>query len=118
MKNLSKWKNHTFTSGGETGQDYIDFQKDFLGHFKRALKKNNIEFVNPVKGHYYCSCIVKNTLTNKFAYFSISDVRFFKNEWCEHILYRTCEHERDWTGGPNCYCTFEDLVENVVKITN
>lgn len=117
MKNLSKWKNHTFTSGGETGQDYKDFQKDFLGYIKKTLRKNGIEFVNPVKGHYQCSCIVKNMLTNKFAYFSISDVRFFKNEWCENILYRTCEHENDWKGGSNHFCTFEDLIENIIEIT-
>ena len=38
-------------------------------------------------------------------YMSISDVRFFKNEWYNHILFRTAKSEKDFTGGTNLYTT-------------
>ena len=116
-KILRKWLGFQFSSGSVTGEDYKLFEKELLNLLKRNLRKEGIEFVNPVRGHYYCSCIVKNTNTGKFAYFSISDVRFSQDEWAYKVLYRDCAHEKDWSGGSNRYCTIEDLINNIIKIT-
>ena len=116
-KKLLKWLDYEFSSNSITGEDYKAFEKDFLGFIKKELKKKEIEFVTPCKNHYECACIIKNLKTNKFAYFSISDVRFFPNEWYYEILYRDCKNEKDWTGGNNRYCNLKDLIDNLEKIT-
>ena len=46
---------------------------------------------------------------NKYVYFKISDVRYFKNEWFNHILIRTTKSEKDYTGGQNHYTNLMDL---------
>ena len=42
-------------------------------------------------------------------YISISDVRYFANEWYSHILIRTAKNEQDYRGGFNHYTTLENL---------
>ena len=116
-KILKKWLGYQFSSGGITGEDYKLFEKEILSYLKRNLRKEGIEFVNPARNHYCCSCIVQNTTTQKYAYFSISDVRFSQDEWAYKVLYRDCAHEKDWSGGGNRYCAIEDLIDNLIKIT-
>jgi len=45
----------------------------------------------------------------KYVYLSISDVRFFRNEWYNHILIRSAESERDYCGGHNNYTSLPNL---------
>lgn len=116
-KILKKWLGYQFTSGEITGDDYKLFEKEVLNYLKKNLRKEGIEFISPSRGHYEFACIVKNINTEKFAYFSISDVRFWQDEWAYKVLYRDCTHEKDWSGGSNRYCAIEDLIDNLIKIT-
>lgn len=59
---------------------------------------------------------MQSIISKQFYYISISDVRYWKNEWADYILYRTMEHEKDWTGGSNQYSSLNDLSENLIKL--
>lgn len=103
MKNLNELKeylDYEFSSGPYTGQDYLTFQRKYINYLKDMCKDNNWQLVNVGKNHYEFTAFVKHP-NNLYIYLSISDVRFFKNEWFNNILIRTAEHEKDYRGGPN-----------------
>lgn len=93
--------------------------KQFASEFKRSIKKElpkdlTVKFM---VGHFYISGFFKNTKTDKYAYFNISDVRHFPGNWISNVLIRTAEHERDFTGGANRYCHITELAEKALSIT-
>ncbi len=59
-------------------------------------------------GHYELSGFVRHG--DKYAYFSISDVRFFPGDWFEHILIRTAKNDHDYTGGANHYQSLDNIL--------
>ena len=83
LEELKKYLTHEFSSGSYTGNDYKTFQ--------------------------YCFSAFIKSSENKCVYLSISDVRYFTNEWYGHILIRTAKDEQDYRGGFNYYTTLEAL---------
>ena len=79
--------------------DYKSFQTKYRNFLKKLCKENNYELVQFNPNHYEFSCFIKGN--NKFVYISISDVRYFKNEWFNHILIRSAQNEKDYHGGIN-----------------
>lgn len=50
----------------------------------------------------------------KYIYVSIGDMRDGGNGyWYDRVLFRTMAHEKDWTGGANQYCNYENLREEL-----
>lgn len=111
LKDLQKYLNYEFSSGCYTGQDYLHFQTKYINYLRNLCKENSWELVNIGRNHYCFSLFIKNG--KKYIYFSISDVRFWQNEWYNRILYRTALHERDYTGGSNNYTNLYDLEEKL-----
>ena len=115
-KTLRPFVNYMFSSGGAIGDDF----KSFNTKFKNAIKKllpNGYEIRAWTREHYYCSAMIE-TPEEKFIYLSISDVRYFPNDWFSDILIRTAEHDKDWRGGPNHYTnlfTFTKDIESLYK---
>ena len=64
--------------------------------------------VNIGRNHYCFSAFVKSA-ENKCVYISISDVRYFPDDWYKHILIRTAKDEQDYRGGFNHYTTLDNL---------
>ena len=102
--------------GSTTSQEYKDFQRSYRNVLKEIGKNIGFELHSFSKNHYNFSAVMKSNTTNQFYYISISDVRYFKNEWANNILYRTMEHDHDWTGGSNRYSSLENLSENLVNL--
>ena len=102
--------------GSTTSQEYKDFQRSYRNVLKEIGKNIGFELHSFSKNHYDFSAVMKSNTTNQFYYISISDVRYFKNEWANNILYRTMEHDHDWTGGSNRYSSLENLSENLVNL--
>lgn len=102
--------------GGTTSQEYKDFQRNYRSVLKEIGKDIGLELHSFNKNHYEFSAVMKSNITNQFYYISISDVRYWKNEWANNILYRTMEHDHDWTGGSNRYSTLENLSENLLNL--
>ncbi|MGN1052334.1 MAG: hypothetical protein ACI4SH_02965 [Candidatus Scatosoma sp.] len=73
--------------------------------------------VNVGKNHYCFSAFIKSA-ENKCVYISISDVRYFSNEWYDHILIRTAENETDYRGGFNNYTSLQDLEGTAAYLLN
>ena len=103
LNDLKKYLNYEFSTGYYTGEDYKTFQRKYINYLKSIAKENGWELVNVGKNHYQFSAFFK--YKDKYVYFSISDVRFWQNEWYKHILVRTASHQKDYHGGGNCYAS-------------
>lgn len=102
QKFINKWFGYKFQSSTTKTPEF----KTFAREFKKAMQeqvKECFDIVNYSVGHFYVSGFLKHKETGEFWYFSISDVRGFGNEWLQDVLYRTAEHEKDYTGGSNQY---------------
>lgn len=108
IKDLKKYVGYEFSQGCYTGDDYKSFQTKYLNYLRSICKQNHWQLVNVGKNHYCFSAFIKSA-ENKCIYISISDVRYFSNEWYNHILIRTAKTETDYRGGFNNYTTLEDL---------
>ena len=115
LQELKKYLNHEFSSGCYTGDDYKTFQTKYLNYLRTMCKENHWELVNVSKNHYCFSAFIKSS-ENKCVYLSISDVRYFSNEWYNHILVRTAKNEVDYRGGFNNYTTLEKLDNTVARL--
>ncbi len=112
IKDLKKYIGYEFSSGCYTGDDYKTFQTKYINFLKAICKQNHWQLVNVGRNHYCFSAFIKSA-ENKCVYVSISDVRYFSNEWYDHILIRTAKDEQDYRGGFNNYTTLDGL-EGVV----
>lgn len=109
MKNINKWKDFSFKYGHD--KEFENLSRNIKSYLKRNLEEN-YELINYNKGYFYVSGFIKNIENNKFMYFSFPDVRY-DSTWYNHILYRSAENEKDYTGGHNKYCRIEDLINNI-----
>ena len=105
---LKKYLGYEFSSGSYTGEDYKSFQTKYINYLKAICRENHWQLVNIGRNHYCFSAFIKSA-ENKCVYISISDVRYFTNEWFSHILIRTAKDEQDYRGGFNHYTTLENL---------
>ena len=116
-KGIGKWLGFTFQSSSSKTREFRSFVRDF----KKALKENtekDFDLVNFSKGHFYCTGFLRSKENGKMVYFSISDVRFFPDEWFNNVLIRTAENEKDYTGGSNNYCRFYEIREKALRLIN
>lgn len=115
LNDLKKYIDYEFSSGCYTGEDYKSFQTKYINYLRAMCKENHWELVNVSKNHYCFSAFIKSS-ENKCVYLSISDVRYFSNEWYNHILVRTAKNEVDYRGGFNNYTTLEKLDNTVARL--
>ena len=117
IKDLEKYVNYEFSSGCYTGDDYKSFQTKYINYLRAICKNNHWRLVNVGTNHYCFSAFIKSA-ENKCVYISISDVRYFSNEWYDHILIRTAENETDYRGDFNNYTTLSDLEGTAAELLN
>ena len=117
IKDLEKYINYEFSSGCYTGDDYKSFQTKYINYLRSICKNNHWQLVNVGRNHYCFSAFIKSA-ENKCVYISISDVRYFSNEWYNHILIRTAENETDYRGGFNNHTTLSDLEATAAELLN
>ena len=119
MSNINKLKqyiNYEFSTGCYTGNDYKTFQTKYINYLKTICKENNWSLIKVNKNHYCFSAFIKGGTENKYVYISISDVRYFNNDWYNHILIRTAKNEVDYKGGFNHYTTLEKLEGKICEL--
>ena len=117
LKDLEKYVNYEFSSGCYIGEDYKSFQTKYINYLRAVCRNNHWRLVNVGRNHYCFSAFIKSA-ENKCVYISISDVRYFSNEWYDHILIRTTENETDYRGGFNNYTTLSDLEGTAAELLN
>jgi len=113
-KFIKEYYDHSFEDwGGTTSEDYKTFERKYKMILKEIGNEIGLELYSFNKNHYEFSAVMKKINEEKYYYISISDVRYWKNEWFNNILYRTMSHAKDWSGGSNNY---SDLLELKYKL--
>lgn len=115
IKDLEKYIDYEFSSGCYTGDDYKSFQTKYINFLRSICKLNHWQLVNVGRNHYCFSAFIKSA-ENKCVYVSISDVRFFTNEWYNNILIRTAKNEQDYHGGFNHRTTLKELEMKAMEL--
>ena len=115
IKDLEKYIDYEFSSGCYTGDDYKSFQTKYINFLRSICKQNHWQLVNVRRNHYCFSAFIKSA-ENKCVYVSISDVRFFTNEWYNNILIRTAKNEQDYYGGFNHRTTLKELEMKAMEL--
>lgn len=115
IKDLEKYIDYEFSSGCYTGEDYKSFQTKYINFLRSVCKQNHWQLVNVGRNHYCFSAFIKSA-ENKCIYVSISDVRFFTNEWYNNILIRTAKNEQDYHGGFNHRTTLKELEMKAMEL--
>ena len=115
IKDLEKYIDYEFSSGCYTGDDYKSFQTKYINFLRSICKQNHWKLVNVGRNHYCFSAFIKSA-ENKCVYISISDVRFFTNEWYNNILIRTAKNEQDYHGGFNHRTTLKELEMKAMEL--
>lgn len=115
IKDLEKYIDYEFSSGCYTGDDYKSFQTKYINFLRSMCKQNHWQLVNVGRNHYCFSAFIKSA-ENKCVYISISDVRFFTNEWYNYILIRTAKNEQDYHGGFNHRTTLKELEMKAMEL--
>lgn len=118
LNDLNGYINYTFSSGCYTGEDYKIFERKYISFLKTICNNNNWKLVKVNKNHYCFFAFIKGGTENNYVYISISDVRYFNNDWYNHILVRTAKNETDYRGGFNHYTTLERLEGKVCELLN
>ncbi len=108
---LHPFVDYLFSSGGITGDDYKIFERKFKNVIKKILPEG-YTIHSWHSNHYQCSWVII-TPNENYIYASISDVRYWQNEWFTNILYRTMESDKDWRGGQNNYTNIFKFAEDV-----
>lgn len=115
IKDLEKYIDYEFSSGCYTGDDYKSFQTKYINFLRSICKQNHWHLVNVGRNHYCFSAFIKSA-ENKCVYVSISDVRFFTNEWYNNILIRKAKNEQDYYGGFNHRTTLKELEMKAMEL--
>ena len=116
INTLKQYINFEFSTGCYTGNDYISFQTKYINFLKTICQSNNWKLIKVNKNHYCFSAFIKGGTENKYVYVSISDVRYFNNDWYNHILIRTAKNEVDYKGGFNHFTTLEKLEGKICEL--
>ncbi len=117
LSELQKYLNYEFSTGVYTGKDYTSFQTKYINYLCTLCKEYEWTLTNIGRNHYNFTAFIRNKI-GQYVYFSISDVRFWRNEWYNHILIRTAKNEKDYHGGSNYYTALPELAINVTKLFN
>ena len=115
IKDLEKYIDYEFSSGCYTGDDYKSFQTKYINYLRSICKQNHWHLMNVGRNHYCFSAFIKSA-ENKCVYISISDVRFFTNEWYNNILIRKAKNEQDYYGGFNHQTTLKELEMKAMEL--
>jgi hypothetical protein len=109
----TKWLGHEFDYVGEykQGEDTKQFFRDLRSDIKAQCKALGMELHSMNVNYFTATGFLRNPETNRLVYFSFSDIRHWRNAWHNNILFRSAQHDKDWTGGHNQFSSLKDLVE-------
>ncbi len=98
-------------------EPFKQFHRDLRSYLRSEGKKHGLELIMGKPNYFISSGFFYNPNTGKYAYWSISDVRYFKDEWYNNMLVRTAEHAKDFHGGMNYYANLPLLVSMAKGLT-
>lgn len=102
---VKEWKSIRFESDCCRTRQYINFENQCKRELKKQLELYGINLHSFHPNHFEWSAVLERN--GRFVYVHMSDVRW--GNWYTEILIRTMAHDKDWTGGPNEYCSFDQI---------
>jgi len=115
--NLADFQGTVFESSSGRTPQFAAFSSAYRRHLVNSLKGSDFKLVTWSVGHFYCSAFIENQHNFKLAYINFSDVRFFPGDWLNHVLVRSAQHMKDYTGGRNTYTPLCHLVAQLWEVT-
>ena len=115
-RGIRAWLGYGFESSCGLTEEFALFARAYKKHIANLLG-NGFSLMAWSRGHFEVSGFIENEQTGRLAYFSCPDVRAWPDEWYNNILVRTAKNEKDYTGGPNNYCTLDTFLEAVTRLT-
>lgn len=112
-KGIEAWRGFEFQSSSDLTEEFASFAKDFKKHIGQSLP-DGAKLVDFSRGHFYVSGFIEKP--GKFVYFSVSDVRFFRDGWYNDILVRTARHIKDYSGGQNNSTSLQNFKASVSSL--
>lgn len=123
---IKKWDGKVLEDwGSSVSKEFSTFQNAMKREVNRIAKEIGAELVSFHKGHYDCSWFVKRNGHYVYGSYSVLGVRSmvclteetqqgsFLSVYC-----RTAEHEKDYRGGCNNNCYFEDVQDVMDRLLN
>lgn len=102
-----------FESSSTLTPEFAQFYRTFKSEFTKELKSQGATEIEFHRGHFYLSGFCR--VNGQLWYFSLSDVRGMDYGLAHNpdscmckLLYRTAQHNKDWTGGQNRYATIRE----------
>jgi len=121
MKTVKSFKDYDFESCDVPEQywgDYthaIFFKKYFIPiarkEFKAIAKKIGADIIFSPSYFEWSAFFIKD---GKYIYVHMGDVRYW--EWYDAVLFRTAENEKDYRGGANRHCSYDNLAEELSSL--
>lgn len=109
---IKQYQGHKFQTSCDKTKEYADFEKQCKKELRAQCKKAGFA-LNKFKPNHFCWTAVLEK-DGKYVYVSLPDVRFWK--WYDEVLVRTMAHDKDWSGGPNNYCSFDEIGDTATRL--
>ena len=122
MKTVKSFRNYDFENCDVDPKYYGDyphanfFKGEFIPVAKKEFKALGKRIGADVifnSGYFYYSAFFKKD--GNCIYVNVGDVRYESN-WYDDILFRTAKDEKDFRGGSNRYCSYDNLEEELVNL--
>lgn len=101
-----------FESSTRRTEQYVAFERQCKKELKAMLKPRGINLHKFYGNHFEWSAVLEKD--GKFVYVRINDVRGW--DWYNDVLIRTMAHDKDWRGGENCKCAFNEIGDYADKL--
>ena len=122
---IRKWNGRTLEDDGfRVSKEFHSFQVAFFNAMRKIAASLGGEVVNPNYGHYDMSGFIKRG--DRYVYFNYdngcgrggrSHVALRNDgNWLQPMYCRTAKNERDYRGGYNNNCYFEDCEEVIERL--
>ena len=107
-----------FESSSQTTNEFKGFVRTFRSEVTKGLKTLGATDIKITSGHFYVSGFFK--VGEQWYYLSLSDVRgsefLIAQGRSVQMLYRTAEHNKDFTGGGNRYVNIDSNMFEKMRI--
>lgn len=124
---IRKWNGRTLQDDGcHVSKEFHSFQVAFFNAMRKIAASLGAEVINPSYGHYDMSGFIKRG--DRYVFFNYSNGCgrggrshvALKNDgnWLAPMYCRTAKHDKDWTGGRNNNCYFEDCESVIERLLN
>lgn len=106
LKSMNDILNTTFETSSSDTEQFIQALLNLKKDLNKLFTKAGVRKAMYHKGHFEVSIFIENK-NYKVFYLHFSDFRFFKGQG----YIRTCEHFKDYTGGPNWSLNMDENFE-------